>query len=153
VEVYQVTKGFPREELYGLTSQLRRAAVPVPANIAEGSQRQYLKEYLQFLYTAKASMSEAEYYVHLAQQLSYLRDAEFESVTAIQTEGAKTLYGLFIGWRVKSPRARSLRRTSTHNRQQSARSSADGCLLTADCYLLAARHYAATGAGCSLLTS
>jgi four helix bundle protein len=71
VEVYRITRRFPREELYGLTLQLRRAAVSVPANIAEGSQRQYLKEYLQFLYVAKASLSEAEYYIHLAQQLGY----------------------------------------------------------------------------------
>jgi four helix bundle protein len=54
-EVYQVTKHFSREELYGLTSQLRRAAVSVPANIAEGSQRQHLREYLQLLYAAKGS--------------------------------------------------------------------------------------------------
>jgi four helix bundle protein len=97
VEVYRVTRHFPREELYGLTSQLRRAAVSVPANVAEGSQRQHLREYLQFLYIAKASMSEAEYYVHLAQQLGYFKDAEFESVAVIQAEAAKTLYGL-IHW-------------------------------------------------------
>jgi four helix bundle protein len=97
VQVYLVTRHFPREELYGLTSQLRRAAVSVPANIVEGSQRQHLKEYLQFLYTAKASMSEAEYYIHLARQLGYLKDAQFESVAGIQTEAAKTLHGL-IHW-------------------------------------------------------
>lgn len=97
VEVYQVTRRFPREELYGLTSQFRRAAVSVPANIAEGSQRQHLREYLQFLYTAKASMSESEYYIHLAQQLGYFKGAEFESLADIQTEAAKTLYGL-IHW-------------------------------------------------------
>ena len=97
VEVYLVTRHFPREELYGLTSQLRRAAVSVPANIVEGSQRQHLREYLQFLYTAKASMSEAEYYLHLAQQLGYLKDAELESLAGIQTEAARTLHGL-IHW-------------------------------------------------------
>ncbi len=97
VEVYRITRHFPREELYGLTSQLRRAAVSVPANIAEGSQRQYLKEYLQFAYVAKASMSEAEYYIHLAHQLAYLEGADLESLTALQAEAAKTLYGL-IRW-------------------------------------------------------
>ncbi len=97
VEVYRLTQRFPREELYGLTSQLRRAAVSVPANIAEGSQRQYLKEYLQFLYTAKASLSEAEYYIHLAQQLGYLQDDDLEPLMPVQTEASKTLHGL-IGW-------------------------------------------------------
>jgi len=97
VEVYRTTKRFPREELYGLTSQLRRAAISVPANIAEGSQRQYLKEYLQFLYTAKASLSEAEYYIHLAQQLGYLQDDDLEPLMAVQIEASKTLHGL-ICW-------------------------------------------------------
>jgi four helix bundle protein len=97
VEVYRITRHFPREELYGLTSQLRRAAVSVPANIVEGSQRQHLKEYLQFAYIAKASMSEAEYYVHLAHKLGYLEWAGLESLTALQAEASKTLYGL-IRW-------------------------------------------------------
>jgi four helix bundle protein len=94
VEVYRITRHFPHEESYGLTSQFRRAAVSVPANIAEGSQRQYLKEYLQLLYTAKASLSEAEYYIHLAQQLGYLQDDALEPLIALQTEASKTLHGL-----------------------------------------------------------
>ena len=97
VEVYRVTRHFPREELYGLTSQLRRAAVSVPANIAEGSQRQYLKEYLQFLCVARASMGEAAYYIHLAQQLGYLKDDELNALGEIQVEASKTLTGL-IHW-------------------------------------------------------
>jgi four helix bundle protein len=97
VEVYRVTKHFPREELYGLTSQLRRAAVSVPANIAEGAQRQYLKEYLQFLCIARGSMSEAAYYIHLAQQLGHLKDNELNALTEIQIEASKTLTGL-IHW-------------------------------------------------------
>ena len=57
VEVYKVTKKFPREETYGLVSQLRRAAVSVPANIAEGASRQHLKDYANFLYIARGSFS------------------------------------------------------------------------------------------------
>jgi four helix bundle protein len=97
VQVYRATKDFPREELYGLTSQLRRAAVSVAANIAEGSQRQYLKEYLQFLYTAKASLTEAEYYIHLARELTYLGSDAFERLAASHAEAAKTLAGL-VRW-------------------------------------------------------
>ena len=97
LQVYRVTRHFPREEMYGLTSQLRRAAVSVPANIAEGAQRQYLKEYLQFLCVARASMGEAAYYIHLAEQLGYLKDDELNPLAEIQAEASKTLTGL-IRW-------------------------------------------------------
>jgi four helix bundle protein len=83
VLIYQVTKASPKEELYGLTSQLRRAAAPVPANIAEGSARGTNKDYLHFLYMARASLTEAHYFVHLAKRLSYIGDethAEPESL-------------------------------------------------------------------------
>ncbi len=66
VEVYKVTAHYPREEMFGLTSQMRRAAVAVPANIVEGSLRQYLKEYVQFLYVAESSLGELEYHIFLS---------------------------------------------------------------------------------------
>ena len=83
VLIYQITKSFPKEELYGLTSQLRRAASSVPANIAEGSARGTQKDYLHFLYIARASLTEAHYFVHLSKRLSYVGDdkhAELESL-------------------------------------------------------------------------
>jgi four helix bundle protein len=83
VMIYQITKGFPKEELYGLTSQLRRAASSVPANIAEGSARGTNKDYLHFLYIARASLTEAHYFVHLATRLAYVGEegqAELESL-------------------------------------------------------------------------
>ena len=64
VEVYKTTKNFPREEVYGLSSQLRRAASSVPANIAEGANRSSKKEYLQFLSVASGSLAEARYFLH-----------------------------------------------------------------------------------------
>jgi four helix bundle protein len=83
VLIYQITKSFPKEELYGLTSQLRRAASSVPANIAEGSARGTQKDYLHFLYIARASLTEAHYFVHLSKRLGYMGDdkhAELESL-------------------------------------------------------------------------
>jgi four helix bundle protein len=83
VLIYQTTRAFPKEELYGLSSQLRRAASSVPANIAEGSARGTNKDYLHFLYIARASLTEAHYFVHLSKRLGYVGDekhAELESL-------------------------------------------------------------------------
>ena len=76
VAIYLQTRGFPREELYGLTSQLRRAASSVPANIVEGSARETLRDYLHFLHIARASLSEIQYFVHLANRLGYLNETD-----------------------------------------------------------------------------
>ncbi len=94
IEVYKVTKDFPKEELYGLTSQLRRAAVSIPANIAEGASRQHKRDYLQFLYVARGSSAETEYLLHLANRLGFLSDDEFDKIDKIKQESAKTLFGL-----------------------------------------------------------
>lgn len=92
--VYSKTKTFPREELYGITSQLRRAIVSVPANIAEGANRKHKKEYLQFLYIAKSSMAETEYFLHLSRRLGYLEENDYKILGQLQEQAAKTLYGL-----------------------------------------------------------
>ena len=94
LEIYRLTKMFPKEELYGITSQIRRAAVSVPSNIAEGATRNYNKEYLQFLYVAKGSLAESEYLLYLADQLGYLDAGSYEKVERIRVECAKTLFGL-----------------------------------------------------------
>ena len=94
VLVYEVTgESFPRHELYGLTSQIRRAAVSVASNIAEGSGRQYATEFRQFLYTARASLAEVEYYVHLAVRLGYLPQEEKTRLEQVRPETARTLQG------------------------------------------------------------
>jgi len=72
VAVYERTRSFPKEEMYGLTSQLRRASYSVPANIVEGASRESKKDYLHFLYIARGSLSEAQYFIHLARRLDYL---------------------------------------------------------------------------------
>jgi len=70
--VYQVTGGFPKDELYGLTSQMRRAAVSIPSNIAEGHSRESTKEYLHHLSFALGSLAELETQITIAQRLKYL---------------------------------------------------------------------------------
>jgi len=70
--VYKVTKAFPQEELYGLTDQLRRAAVSIPSNIAEGAARGSKKEFIQFLHIALGSVSEVETQLVIAKRLGYL---------------------------------------------------------------------------------
>jgi four helix bundle protein len=94
VAIYEATRGFPREEVYGLTSQVRRAAYSVPANIVEGSSREGKRDYLHFLYIARGSLSETQYFVHLAQRLGCLPvpDAERLIVQTKQVFGC--LHGL-----------------------------------------------------------
>jgi four helix bundle protein len=72
IAVYGVTGRFPRHEINGITSQLRRAAVSVPTNIAEGSRRVSRKEYSRFLNTAEASLAEVSYLLVLSRDLGYL---------------------------------------------------------------------------------
>lgn len=73
-DVYNITRSFPKEEMYGLTSQLRRAAVSIPSNIAEGAARSSKKEFTQFLYIALGSVSEVETQLVIAERLDYLDD-------------------------------------------------------------------------------
>ena len=74
--VYKVTSVFPASELYGLTSQMRRAAVSVPSNIAEGAARQGEKEFIHFLYIALGSLSELETQCFIAQRLGFAKDVQ-----------------------------------------------------------------------------
>lgn len=94
VDVYRVSKDFPREEMFGLTSQLRRAAYSVPANICEGASRNGNREYLQFLYIARGSSNEAQYFIHLANRLGYLNEEQFKKLEMQAIEVGKTLTGL-----------------------------------------------------------
>ena len=94
IEIYRLTQNFPKDEIYGLTSQLRRAAVSVAANIVEGASRQHQRDYLHFLFMAKSSLSEAEYLLSLAVRLGYLGAKDFERMNALANSAAKTLYGL-----------------------------------------------------------
>jgi len=75
-EIYKISKNFPKEEIYALTSQIRRAAVSIPSNISEGASRQTDKEFVQFLYIALGSSSELETQIIIAKELSYIDNVE-----------------------------------------------------------------------------
>ena len=76
-EIYKMTKDFPKEEIYGLTSQIRRASVSIPSNIAEGAARNSTKEFIQFLYIALGSASETETQLIIAKEIGYLENNSF----------------------------------------------------------------------------
>jgi four helix bundle protein len=91
VEVYRLTRAFPREELYGLTSQVRRAAVSIPSNIAEGQARQSSAEFRNFLSFAQGSRAEVETQLTIAMRLNYTTEIEAESASSLLVEIQKML--------------------------------------------------------------
>lgn len=93
-DLYKLTQDFPKEELYGLTSQMRRAAISIPSNIAEGSARQGNKELVQFLYIALGSVVELDTQLIIARNLSYINEEEFIQFMSRLEEIGKMLNGL-----------------------------------------------------------
>jgi four helix bundle protein len=94
VAIYEQTRSFPKDELYGLTSQIRRASYSVPANIVEGSSRESRRDYLHFLYISRGSLSETQYFTHLAKRLGYLTEADAERLHNQTKQVFACLHGL-----------------------------------------------------------
>ena len=92
--VYRVTAGFPKEELFGLTSQIRRAAVSVPSNIVEGCARDSEAEYLRFLNIGFGSLRELHYQINLSKRLGFLRGEDSSLLEPKVVETEKVLNGL-----------------------------------------------------------
>jgi len=93
-EIYQITRSFPREELYGLTSQVRRAAVSIPANIAEGWGRNTTRDYVHFLRVARGSLLELETHLVIARNLKFIEGTTFERSAQRTQEVNRMLNGL-----------------------------------------------------------
>lgn len=94
IEIYRLTKLFPKEELYALTSQMRRAAVSIPSNIAEGYTRKHRQEYIQFLRVAFGSGAELETQLVISKQLELAPLKNFDKADALLNEVMKMLNGL-----------------------------------------------------------
>lgn len=94
MEVYILTENFPKSEIYGLTSQIRRAAVAIPSNIAEGQKRAHQKEFLQFLYISYSSGAELETQIEICKKLPKLKNFDYSKVETLLNEIMKMLNGL-----------------------------------------------------------
>ena len=92
--VYRATESLPREELYGLTSQIRRSCTSIPANIAEGCGKSGDREFARFLQISMGSSSELEYHILLAHDLGFLGDSEYEKLESEIVEVKRMLTGL-----------------------------------------------------------
>lgn len=98
--IYQITASFPKEEVYALTSQMRRAAVSIPSNIAEGAARGTDKEFVQYLHIARGSLSELETQLIIARELAYV-----EELPEIEQQIEQIF--MFIGGLIKSLKGRT----------------------------------------------
>lgn len=93
-QIYKFTKQFPKEELYGITNQMRRCAVSIPANIAEGSGRKNKAEFIQFLHIALGSASELETHLIISQRLGFLSINSYDEIMNALNEIIKMICGL-----------------------------------------------------------
>lgn len=94
LKIYALTRGFPAEERFGLTSQLRRAAISVATNIAEGSRRQHAQDFARFLNIAEASLAELEYLLMLARDLELADQSTLDPLSSEAVEIARMLHAL-----------------------------------------------------------
>jgi len=99
--VYNLTKNFPDDEKFGLTSQLKRAAISVPSNIAEGAARNSDKEFLQFLYIAQGSIVEIETHLIIAEKLRFISAKQNIEAEQQRNKVARLLFGLIRSIRAK----------------------------------------------------
>lgn len=102
VECYKRTKGFPKNEAFGLSSQLQRSAVSIAANIAEGHARQHTKEFIQHIFIACGSLAELETHIFIAERLNYINAVQLKELIDKTEEIGKMLNGLRKALEVRS---------------------------------------------------
>ena len=101
LHIYRVTENFPKAEIYGLVSQMRRSAVSIPANIAEGYRRGHRKEYIQFLRIAQGSCGELETFLSMSKDLGFIKEKDFEELEITQDEISRLLQALISALAIK----------------------------------------------------
>lgn len=94
MKIYKITANYPTTEKYSLVDQMRRAAISVPANLAEGCGKQTLKERIHFFYTARGSLIELEYYIDLSLKLEYLNKKQHLELFELRNEVGRLINGL-----------------------------------------------------------
>jgi len=92
--IYSVTASFPKGELFGLTNQIRRAAVSIPSNIAEGQARRYNTEFIQFLYQSFGSLAELETQIIISKELNFIEVEYYNQILLNISEIRKMIHGL-----------------------------------------------------------
>lgn len=102
LNVYKITQSFPEEEVYGLTSQIRRSAVSIPSNIVEGKARKSKNEYERFLLISRGSLEELSYQMLLSRDLGYISDKEYDEFLNLSIEVGKLLNGVINSLKNKS---------------------------------------------------
>ena len=104
VLIYKLTDTFPKTEIYGLTSQMRRCSLSIPSNIAEGYNRNYQKEFIQFLQIAYGSSAELETQISLAYEIGYIDKEKSEELLSLLTEVLKMLNTMLQKLRINPTR-------------------------------------------------
>ncbi len=93
--IYKTTKSFPKDELFGLTSQIRRSALSIPTNLVEGYARRGDKELTRFINISIGSMNETEYLLDFSRRLGYLSKQEYEKIEELRKEAARLLWRFY----------------------------------------------------------
>ena len=99
--IYQMTKTFPKEELYGLTSQIRRSAISIISNIAEGFSRWSFKEKIQFYYISQGSLTELQNQLLVSRDVGYITESEFDRALELSVKVHKIMSGLIKSSKIK----------------------------------------------------
>jgi len=94
-EIYKITKNFPKEELYGLTSQLRRASLSIPTNIVEGYSKKGDKELARFINISLGSLAEVEYLLDFSGRLGYLNEEDYHRIDTLRDHVGKLLWNFY----------------------------------------------------------
>ncbi len=106
--IYGLTEKFPAKEIYGLVSQLRRAAVSVPSNIAEGSAKRSSIDFTRFINIARGSVAEIETQLIIAERLKYITEIELKSASNSLEEINKMLFGLRVSLETRNPKLKTI---------------------------------------------